>query len=139
MKKMLLLLLLSFLIIGFIPVKTQAATTTESSQNTNLDINFSGRYSDVAKVDSYGSENEKVTKVYNLVMERLIIIAGVIFGVSLIIIITLGKINASRISMSSSNPQSRKNSITQFMLCMVALAILGGAGTLVGLLYMMFR
>lgn len=139
MKKILLLLLLSFLIIGFIPVKTQAATTTESSQDTNLDINFSGRYSDVAKVDSYGSENEKVTKVYNLVMERLTIIAGVIFGVSLIIIITLGKINASRISMSSSYPQSRKNAITQFMLCMVALAILGGTGTLAGLLYMMFR
>lgn len=139
MKKILLLLLLSFLIIGFIPVKTQAATTTESSQDTNLDINFSGRYSDVAKVDSYGSENEKVTKVYNLVMERLTIIAGVIFGVSLIIIITLGKINASRISMSSSYPQSRKNAITQFMLCMVALAILGGTGTLAGLLYMTFR
>jgi len=139
MKKILFLLLLSFLIIGFIPVKTQAATTTESSQDTNLDINFSGRYSDVAKVDSYGSENEKVTEVYNLVMERLTIIAGVIFGVSLIIIITLGKINASRISMSSSYPQSRKNAITQFMLCMMALAILGGAGTLAGLLYMMFR
>lgn len=139
MKKILLLLLLSFLIIGFIPVKTQAATTTESSQDTNLDINFSGRYSDVAKVDSYGSENDKVTKVYNLVMERLTIIAGVIFGVSLIIIITLGKINASRISMSSSYPQSRKNAITQFMLCMVALAILGGTGTLAGLLYMTFR
>lgn len=139
MKKILFLLLLSFLIIGFIPVKTQAATTTESSQDTNLDINFSGRYSDVAKVDSYGSENEKVTEVYNLVMERLTIIAGVIFGVSLIIIVTLGKINASRISMSSSYPQSRKNAITQFMLCMMALAILGGAGTLAGLLYMMFR
>lgn len=139
MKKILFLLLLSFLIIGFIPVKTQATTTTESSQDTNLDINFSGRYSDVAKVDSYGSENEKVTEVYNLVMERLTIIAGVIFGVSLIIIITLGKINASRISMSSSYPQSRKNAITQFMLCMMALAILGGAGTLAGLLYMMFR
>lgn len=139
MKKILFLLLLSFLIIGFIPVKTQAATTTESSQDTNLDINFNGRYSDVAKVDSYGSEKEKATEVYNLIMERLTIIAGVIFGVSLVIIITLGKINASRISMSSSYPQSRKNAITQFMLCMVALAILGGAGTLAGLLYMMFR
>jgi len=139
MKKMLLLLLLSFLIIGFIPVKTQAATTTESSQDTNLDINFSGRYSDVAKVDSYGSENEKVTKVYNLVMERLTIIFGIIFGMALIFLTVLGKVNASRISMSSSNPQSRKNAITQFGLCLVALAILGGAGTLVGLLYMMFR
>lgn len=139
MKKILFLLLLSFLIIGFIPVKTQAATTTENSQDTNLDINFNGRYSDVAKVDSYGSENEKLTEVFNFVMERLTIIAGVIFGVSLVIIITLGKINASRISMSSSYPQSRKNAITQFMLCMVALAILGGAGTLAGLLYMMFR
>ena len=139
MKKILFLLLLSFLIIGFIPVKTQAATTTESSQDTNLDINFSGRYSDVAKVDSYGSENEKVTEVYNLVMERLTIISGIIFGMALIFLAVLGKVNASRISMSSSNPQSRKNAITQFMLCMVALAILGGAGTLAGLLYMMFR
>lgn len=139
MKKILFLLLLSFLIIGFIPVKTQAATTTESGQDTNLDINFSGRYSDVAKVDSYGSENEKVTEVYNLVMERLTIISGIIFGMALIFLAVLGKVNASRISMSSSNPQSRKNAITQFMLCMVALAILGGAGTLAGLLYMMFR
>lgn len=139
MKKILFLLLLSFLIIGFIPVKTQAATTTESSQDTNLDINFSGRYSDVAKVDSYGSENEKVTEVYNLVMERLTIISGIIFGMALIFLTVLGKVNASRISMSSSYPQSRKNAITQFMLCMVALAILGGAGTLAGLLYMMFR
>ena len=139
MRKILFLLLLSFLIIGFIPVKTQAATTTESSQDTNLDINFSGRYSDVAKVDSYGSENEKVTEVYNLVMERLTIISGIIFGMALIFLTVLGKVNASRISMSSSYPQSRKNAITQFMLCMVALAILGGAGTLAGLLYMMFR
>lgn len=139
MKKILLLLLLSFLIIGFIPVKTQAATTTESSQDTNLDINFSGRYSDVAKVDSYGFENEKLTEVFNFVMERLTIISGIILGVALIILVVLGKVNASRISMSSSHPQSRKNAITQFALCMVALAILGGSGTLAGLLYMMFR
>lgn len=140
-KKIIIYFLLLFCLFeGFQPYSVHAITptfkTTEGG-NTNIDIDFTGKNSDVAA--SAKDEKGKIRKAYNKLAKRLTILAAFIFGICMFVVLALGRINATRIAMTSSSPMARKNGIMQFMLCMIALALLGGAGTIIGLVYQLFR
>lgn len=141
MKKIMIYFLLLFC--GFIVITPGSLNAispvyeTSGSGNTNIDIDFTGKNNDVAA--SAKDEKDRIRKAYNKLAKRLTILAAIVFGICMFVILVLGRINATRIAMTSSSPMARKNGITQFMLCMIALALLGGTGTLIGLFYQLFR